>query len=239
MRKRNNITVLSTFAGDTLVGIDGSIIRRQNGGPALYLKRALENERALFTLKTGKKIEVQILLTNNGEFGKVPKNPRPRNVTFSKITTPYLIISTVLDEFDLNNLSTYRGQVFMDIQGYVRNGDDFGKKKLWQSSDETNAKIFCLKGTAEEVQYLPKKVKQTQKKKVLIITKGRRGCEVFALGKRYIVIPPQVVTGVDTIGAGDTFFAYFILCYINTTNARESAKYAVQKTMAFLASRKA
>ncbi|MDO8663760.1 MAG: hypothetical protein Q7K28_02915, partial [Candidatus Wildermuthbacteria bacterium] len=52
-------------------------------------------------------------------------------------------------------------------------------------SDEVGASIFCLKGTEEEISYLQKDFIKIQKKKILIITKGSRGCESFISGKKY------------------------------------------------------
>jgi len=120
------ITILSTFAKDRLIDEMGNLIREQNGGPALYLRQALKNEKIPFSLKTGPKMEVEILITRNGEFGKVPRKLKSQKIQFYRIKTPFLLISSVLDEFDLANLFTFKGKVFLDIQGYVRNGKDFG-----------------------------------------------------------------------------------------------------------------
>ncbi len=75
MVQKNKITILSTFANDQLVSENGSIIGKQNGGPAFYLNRALKSEGAFFAMKTGPKMKVQILITKKGEFGNVPKRP--------------------------------------------------------------------------------------------------------------------------------------------------------------------
>lgn len=234
MARENKITILSTFANDKLIGEDGSVIGKQSGGPAFYLKQALENEGVSFDLKTGSKMEVEILMTRNGEFGKVPKSPAPKKIQFAKIKTPFLLISSVLNEFDLANLSAFNGKVFLDIQGYVRNGNDFGKKKLWSLNREVFENIFCLKGTMEELQNLPAQYVQAQKQKVLLITKGKRGCEIFVFGKRYILKPTKVVITENTIGAGDTFFACFVSRFVKTENVFDSVRYAVKRTSAFL-----
>ena len=234
MAQKNKITILSTFANDQLVSENGSIIRKQNGGPAFYLNRTLKNERAFFAMKTGPKMEVQILMTKNGEFGKVTKIPKQKVIRFSQIKTSFLLISSVLNEFDLAELPNYRGKVFFDIQGYVRNGNDFGKKKLWKPNENIFANIFCLKGTKEELQNIPKQYLETQKQKVLLITKGKLGCEIFAFGKRYNIKPSKVVASKNTIGAGDTFFAYFVSRFAKTAKVLDSAKYAIKKTSLFL-----
>lgn len=237
MAQKSNITVFSTFAVDRLVGESGILLGQQNGGPAFYLQQAFDKAKASFILRTGMKMDVQILLTTKGEFGKIPQKPLQSQVKFSGVSTPYAAVSTILNEFDLAGLPTYNGKVFLDIQGYVRNGNDFGRKKSWKPSREIFENIFCLKGTREEFRYLPVQYIQAQKQKILIITKGARGCEVFAFGKGYIVRPPKIISQKNTIGAGDTFFAYFISRFIKTTNALDGASYAVKRTSMFLATR--
>ena len=232
MEQENKITILSTFANDKLVNASGALLGRQKGGPAFYLKRAFEKENV--SLKTGPKMEVQILMTKNREFGKVPKIPKQKVIRFSQIKTSFLLISSVLNELDLAKHPNYRGKVFFDIQGYVRNGNDFGKKKLWKPNEKIFANIFCLKGTKEEVQNIPRQYVEAQKQKVLLITKGKLGCEIFAFGKRYNIKPSKVVASKNTIGAGDTFFAYFVSRFAKTAKILDSAKYAVKKTSLFL-----
>ncbi len=234
MRAYPKVTILSTFARDELVNERGGFIGKQEGGPALYIKRALEREKTPFFIMTGSKMKVRILIKRGGEFGKILKKSEPKSIKFSQIETPFLLISSVLDEFSLGDLADFKGKTFLDIQGYVRDGGDFGKKKLWKPRQEIFKSIFCLKGTQEELRKIPAEYRQAQKRKILLVTKGKRGCEVFAFGKRYSIRPSKVITGKSTIGAGDTFFAYFVSCFMKTKNVLSSAKYAVKKTSEFL-----
>jgi hypothetical protein len=234
MTQKNEITIFSTFTKDKILSESEALIKEQEGGPAFYIKQAFEDEKINFVLKTSPKMNVQILITKNGEFGKVSKILKPKTIHFSQIKTPFLIISSVLNEFNLLELSNYQGRVFLDIQGYVRDGNSFGKKKLWKPKEGTFNNIFCLKGTREEWQNIPAQYFEIQKQKILIITDGKEGCEVFAFGKRYLVRPPKILALKNTIGAGDTFFAYFVSCLIKTESPLYSAKYATKKTSTFL-----
>lgn len=236
MVQENKITILSIFANDQFVSEKGTIIHKQIGGPAFYINRVLKKERVFFTMKTGPKMEVKILITEAGEFGKVLKKPTPKAIRFSQIKTPFLLISSVLNEFDLANLFSFKGKVFLDVQGYVRDGSSFGKKKIWKPNELVFANIFCLKGTEEELKNIPKKHIEAQKQKVLLITKGKLGCEIFAFGKRYNIKPTKIVATKNTTGAGDTFFAYFVSHFVKTSDVLNSAKYAVEKTSLFLSS---
>lgn len=233
MAYKSKITALSTFTNDVLIK-NGKIIGTQKGGPAFYIQQALMREQVLFSLITATLMTVEILLTKKGEFGRVLNNPVPKKVNFSKIRVPYLIISSVLNEFDLSELPKYQGKVFLDIQGYVRNGNDFGKKSLWRPQQEIFNKIFCLKGTQEELAYLPARYIQTQKQKILLITKGVRGCEAFIFGKRFLIKPTKKITAQNTIGAGDSFLAYFVANLIIIKNVFTGVKYATKKTAEFL-----
>ena len=148
-----------------------------------------------------------------------------------------MLISSVLDEFNLDNLQNYQGKVFLDIQGYGRDRNDFGQKKLWEPNDNIFANIFCLKGTKEELKNIPSKYIQKQKKKILIITNGEYGSEIFSFGKHYLIKPLSIIVCKNTIGAGDTFMANFVIRFLRTTNVLDSAKYATSKTSIFLKSK--
>jgi len=174
------------------------------------------------------------LIKNDNEFGKVSTRPEPKLIDFSSVETTYIMISTILDDFKLMNLADYSGKVLIDVQGYTRDGNDFGKKKLWQPDPDIFANIFCLKGTEQELENVSKEYIKKQKQKILLITKGVRGCEAFVFGERYMIKPEQVVQTENTIGAGDTFFAYFVVQFIKTEDARASLKYATRKTSEFL-----
>lgn len=181
-------------------------------------------------------MKVQILLTKNRELGKVLQKSRPERIIFSRINTPFLIISSLLDEFELSNLSRFKGKTFLDIQGYVRNGSNFGKKRYWRPNKEIFTTIFCLKGTREELNYIPTSYIKKQKKKILLTTNSKYGCEVFAFGKRSVFRPSKVINGENTIGAGDTFFAYFVSRFAKTDDAFDAVKYAMNRTSSFLSS---
>lgn len=236
-RKNGNekqITLISTFAEDKLLNEKGEILSTQKGGPALWITSVFKKEGLNFDIITGPEMTVELLIRNNDEFGKIQKNKSKRKVYFSKIKTPYLLISSLLDEFNLNNISDYSGKVFLDAQGFVRNGKDFGKKKFWDVSEKTMNSIFCLKTTEEEVKYLSKDFINQQKSKVLMITKGKKGCEVFIKNKKYTIKPQQIIAPPNTIGAGDTFFSSFVANFIRTDDILSSVNYGMLKTSEFL-----
>lgn len=233
----NKITVLATEATDILVSENGNVIKTQKGGPALFITSVLNNERIPFSPLLISGLTVEILVTKDGEFGKVKETAKTRDISFDKIETPILLISTISSEVNIDDLSKYRGKIFLDIQGFVRDGTDFGKKINWIPSSNIFDAIYCLKGTEEELSYLPPKYIRKQKKKILLITKGKRGIETYIQGRIYFVKPEIEIQCEDTIGAGDTFFAYCVSNLIKTDDIYNSIKQAVKQTSKFLSSK--
>lgn len=177
------------------------------------------------------------MITPRGAQGKMTRIPRPVQTPFGCIKTPFIMISTLIGEFDLRGLSRFQGKAFLDVQGYVNDPVGFGKKRRWEPDQEVMDSIFCLKGTEAEIMCLPEKWKKDQQKKVLLITKGERGCEAFIAGEQYPVVPLSVVETNNTVGAGDTFFAHCISAFIRCGDMRGSMAWAVEQTAAFLAER--
>jgi len=232
-----DITILSTFAGDILMDERGTMKSVQRGGPAFYLTQEATKSGVLFALRSGPDISVEISVTPQGEQGRVSIRPAKVPVSFAQIKTPYLVISTILDEYDLTDLPSYKGEVYVDIQGYVRDGDYFGRKKRWNIPFAIQEKIWCLKGTELEVSFLPLEVLMRQKQKMLLVTYGKEGCEVFVQGASSFFKPTKVIQSAQAIGAGDTFFFAFIFKWIQTKDVEQSGVYANEQAGAFLASR--
>ncbi len=235
MKPKNKITILSTFASDKIINQQSLRFVEQEGGPAFYFKKVFAQEKINFSLLTGQKLNVEILVTSKGEFGKISKKPLIRKVQFKKIKTPFLLISSVFNEFNLEQLPAFQGLVFLDIQGYVRNNGSFGQKKIWQPDKAVFANVFCLKSTQGELKYLPSKYIKEQKQKILLVTKGSLGCDVFAFGQKFTIKAAKIIKLDNALGAGDTFFAYFISQYIKTNNIIVSVKYATKMVSIFLA----
>lgn len=237
MRNYKQITILSTFAKDKLIDEIGGLIREQKGGPAFYLLKALRDRNIDFELVTAPLVEVEILMKKDGEYGRIKQKSKSQKINFSLIKTPLLLISTILDEFNLSGINSFKGKVFLDIQGYVRDGEEFGRKKYWKMSQEITSSIFCLKGTEEEITCLPSSFVEVQKQKILLVTKGRLGCKIYAFGKETVIKPNVVVKTTETIGAGDYFFSSFLIQFMKTKNPLISAKYAIENTSQFLLSK--
>ncbi len=216
------LTLIATTARDTLVDEAGNILKVKEGGPALFLRSVFDAQKIPYDCYLPALMEVEILITPREEKGRI-KNP----VTLflmegHTITTPALVVSTILDEVALGSLANYNGKLFLDVQGYVRDGREFGRKKQWNPSAEVTQSIFCLKATKEELKYVPPHIVRAQQKKMLLVTKGVKGADLTVDGKRYSVVPSTVVKGSHAIGAGDTFFGAFIAEYLVTKDPKKS-----------------
>lgn len=230
---KEGISVLSTYAQDILLRESGEIISKQSGGPIIFLENAIKMSNVPYELFHGDSLDVEILITDKGEFGKIPQRPRSNLLPVDSLSD-WIIVSTLLGEWDLSNIPDYQGRAFVDIQGYVREGSDFGKKRLWEEALAFADNIFCLKGTSEEVTYLPPSVREDQKNRLLITTDGANGLDIFYQGNNFYIPAINIGKPKDTIGAGDTFFGYFVASIYKGVQPVEAAEIATQKTGEFL-----
>lgn len=228
------ISVISSFATDRLIdGKTGKVINEQGGGPILYLTQALEKLELKPKLFYGEELLVEILVMEHDEFGSIKE--QPKRLPFPDVVTPSAIVSTLLDEWDLTNANQYSGLLFVDVQGYVRDGTDFGKKKAWKDVEHLAPFIFCIKGNEVEIGQLPGNVVEDQKRnRMLIVTKDRNGVDIFYKGRSLSLTPQKVVFPKHTIGAGDTFFANFVYQFMEAEDIEDAATFALERTTKFL-----
>ena len=232
MSNSNEITVISSRATDILMKPDGSIIASAEGGPALFIEIALQDADVPFTLHEGERLTVEIEVHEDGEYGRIPA-PSLRRRLGEVGVTQWCIVSTLLDEWTLEGVIPDR--LMIDIQGYVRDGTAFGHKQQWPFSAEITKQIFCLKGTEEEIGYMPTELVEDQKKqRMLVMTRGEKDTTVYFRGDEFL-IPTRVVSNLpDTVGAGDTFFAYYTAGLYQAKDPQAAGQYAADKTAEFL-----
>jgi hypothetical protein len=228
-RNKPAVTIFSSFSKDILLDQKGTVLKTQAGGPAYFIANVFRKEKIPYLLESGAPITVEILVTPKGEFGRIPNLPKKKNPSTPK--TSHVLISTILDEWPLSS-KNYHGTIFVDIQGFARNGKDFGKKK--RISVPSDLKPFCVKGTEQEISYLPKTFVHNQKNRCLIVTAGPKGSTIFYKGKKYIFKPHRVIVSTDTVGAGDTYLAAFFANFIATHDVKASGTFATKTVEKFL-----
>ncbi|MBU4332713.1 bifunctional hydroxymethylpyrimidine kinase/phosphomethylpyrimidine kinase [Patescibacteria group bacterium] len=226
------ITVISTFAQDKIIYKEPGKTITRKGGPAFWIDKTLKDLKVDFDfICPRKQAKVEVVVSKKGETGFV-KSVDKINLT-GKRTARAFIISTVADEFDLTNLTKLNGLIALDIQGYARDIKVQKKTKL-QIAPDTYQLISILKVTKEELKFLDKEFTDNQKKRILIITKGEQGAEIFSGGKRY-VFPARKTKVKDTIGAGDVFLTAFVAEFIKIKDAQKAGKFAIGYVEQFLA----
>lgn len=225
------LTLVSTLTQDIVIK-DGKEVQSFEGGPGLFISRALKSESIAFNFVHGPRLRAEIELVPGGEIGRVPPITERRYVADVGLTD-WTIISTLLDEWGLKDMPVVP-YLFIDVQGLVRDGRDFGKKKKWLVPAGLAENIYCLKGTAEEIGLLDREFISSQKNKLLIITHGAKGAEIFYRGSSRTIKAASVNGLKDTIGAGDTFFGFFVAALYKGKDPFSAAEDAVQKTRGFL-----
>lgn len=227
------LSIVSTKSLDTLLNKNHEVVQKITGGPLFFIENVLKELQIPYTSFFGDVMNVSILLTDKGEFGKMDQNYKKLTFPLKKVTEN-VIVSTILDEWDISEVKRYKGNVFLDVQGYVRDGKHFGKKKLWKESELLIDFITCLKATREETNFIPPHVLEKQKNRILLITDGGKHVEVWCNGTKCMIPVTTKVKTIHTVGAGDTFFAYFVSKYIESYNVETGVKYAIRQTGNFL-----
>lgn len=230
--KKNKLGLIAAFATDTFFDEKGNLLRKENGGPAYFISNVFNRNKFPFSIVASSQMTVDIILTDEGEFGKV--NPIPTIlIDFSKIKMPNVLVSPILDEFTLEKSEKYDGKLFLDIQGFIRNAGSM-EKKTWNPSKELGNSIFCLKVADYELPFINSDFINKQKQKILLETAGAKGATIYAFGKKHFTEAKKMNGLKDTIGAGDTFLASFVVKFIETENPEKSAEFASEKTAEFL-----
>ena len=134
------ITVLSTEARDRLLDEQGHFVREERGGPVKYITRTLQEEDVFYSMPTPPVCDVEMKITKEGEVGRVTRSAPPVSFDFIECTTPYLLISTILDDYVLDTLGPLKGTIFFDVQGYVRDGR--AGRPRWSSGSRSFVRIL-------------------------------------------------------------------------------------------------
>lgn len=224
-----SIEVYSAYALDRYIRND-KVFRESPGGPALFINETLTDLNIPHKVYSPDPVIVEILFTDLGEFGKVPHPPEKQNI--SGKNGSLIIISTLLDEW---RIVDGIGSLYVDIQGYVRDGSDFGKKRDWSVPKNLWPQIECIKGTEEEIRFLDQEFIIDQKaNRQLIITQGAAGVDLFVKAEQLHIDAETLSNLPDTVGAGDTWFAAYVAHQALGKDFREAAAFATKYVAHFL-----
>lgn len=237
MNKKPEVTVLASYARDRIIRQSKPEIIKP-GGPAHYISLALNQPGVAFNLLSPPPVDVIIRIDGQDERGRLEKPPKNITVDLSLIKTSAVLISTLLREIKLQNISSYSGMLFIDAQGFVRDSSDFGKKRPWRPSRELQEVITCLKATEREAKHIDSKaIEYLKQNKMLLITHGSAGSTLYDHGQIHRVKPVSVLHPPNTIGAGDTMFAVFALLVVGQKTPLASIAAATKAVSKFLRSK--
>ncbi|HEY4509493.1 MAG TPA: PfkB family carbohydrate kinase [Candidatus Paceibacterota bacterium] len=226
--EKERFIVVSNFAKDIITYAQSKQTRTFKGGPAFWIIETLKNLKVKYQIIVPhKQAIVRITVQKNKETGKVvycEKIKLSRQVTGS-----IFLISTILNEFSLSNLKRLKGFIAMDIQGYARAA---GNSKI-SFPKGTAEKIDLIKATSSELKKLPSAIVRKQKNKILIVTRGVRGFQIFAQGEKYEYHTKRTKS-LDTIGAGDTLLTAFVVEWLKTRDVSKASGKAQSIVGSFL-----
>ena len=227
------LQIFSTFTRDILTNPEQGTTVIHPGGPALFLKQIFVEQGLPFVLHAGPVQDVLIRVEKSTEVGTVPIIPPNKRVEIEKDSP--VLVSTVLNEWNPQELSSLTRSVFIDVQGFVRVPGQSGTKQCWESfAGPWIESVRCLKATEEELRYLPPESVEDQKQRLLLVTRGAHGVDVFAQGKLMSFTPSRVVSSSNTVGAGDTFFGQVVCGLLQQTPLEVCVVEAMEKTILFL-----
>ncbi len=220
------ITLIASHTVDHIDDRDRGLQIERSGGPAHYCGTAISSLGYKPAIITGSKpADVFITISDHKEhirIDQVPTIDLPE-----RLPSRNIILSPILGEFNLRKLRSRRRAVFLDAQGYIRAPQ--GCSELdWQCNLHDLDNVVALKVNRGEFQHVHKSIIDFFKRRILLLTKGPHGGELWYHGRRINICGHKIST-TDTLGAGDTFFGSFVVKFLETSDAVHAAKFAVSK----------
>ena len=229
MGAKKKFAVLSSFADDIILNNDTMTLEKREGGPALFIKKTLDDLGEEYDIARSKKGIVEILIEGGVEKGRIVN---PGKVYHPRINANTVLVSTLLDEVNLERITGEYDHIYVDVQGFVRDPTQFGCKKDWNI--KRFKKIKMLKTTDYEMKHIPPALlEQVKQNGILIVTRGGGDVTVYDHGKEHTFKVDELHVG-DTIGAGDTLFAAFSSKYAETGDVNKAMEFGLEHTKKFL-----
>lgn len=222
-----SITLIASRTIDHISDLDKLTKIVRPGGPAFYCKQAIESFGCNVHLLTVRR-PVTVYITIKDRHEKIRINRIGKIVLQGKLPARDILLSPILGEFDLKQLVDRNCRIFLDAQGYIRaRGEDLTQG--WMCNTQTVKNVVALKVNNRESVYVPAEILSLFRTRILLITHGQEGVEVWEYDKQYEIHGCRVKAS-DTLGAGDTFFGSFVALYLQSGDIQSSVRFAMQKT---------
>jgi hypothetical protein len=226
---KNEVTLVASYTLDRIIYADGESLTQQ-GGPASYIGAVLKQEGVGFEVVPGEEFEVDLKVFEQEVVVQIHVCDQPQPIPLP-LKSEYLIVSPIAGEWPLID-PHYCGRVCMDIQGYVPLCSENDEKR--EISIPPDFCPYALKATAEELTYLPADFVEAQKKRILVITKGKKGADLYYRDDFHHFDPPFVVEVIDAIGAGDSFLGFYVAELSRNVDPVAAARSATDKVAFWL-----
>lgn len=229
-----SIILVSTRTVDRVSTTDGII--EVAGGPPRFVVPALQTLGWYCRVVTGAVATVEVLVQGGGEEYVVPALPVIRLPNCLRADA--VILSPIMREINVTRIPRLEGMVVADLQGFVRlPGVPSGRPDHNVDLTPLLGHIDVVKATASELEALSTPSRAVLRGKILVLTRGRDGVRVIQ-GDHTATVEARPVSGVATIGAGDTFLACFTASLLRGATPEEAALAAARFTEAFLETRR-
>lgn len=222
-----SITLIASKTIDHIKNLDRSISLVRPGGPAFYCKQAMEVLGfKVYLLTSRRPVTVCITIQDHRESIRID---RIGKITLQNhLPTRNILLSPILGEFNLEQVAQKNCRVFLDAQGYIRaKGEDITQR--WVCTPQIVKNVVALKVNQRESNYVPEKILDLFRSRILLITHGQEGVEVWDHGKQYQICGHPIEVA-DTLGAGDTFFGSFVATYLQLGDVPSATQIAIEKT---------
>ncbi|HLJ68885.1 MAG TPA: PfkB family carbohydrate kinase [Chloroflexota bacterium] len=228
------VTLVATHTVDE-VPDEGGQTRAVAGGPAHYVARALDSLGYPYRLITGEAPRVQVQLRPSGERYLIP--PVPPIPLPSLLEGRAVLLSPVIGEINPSAVPAAEGWIAIDLQGFVRSpGRPTDEAAGPFEISDLLARTAVVKSNATELARLTERSRRALDRTLVLETMGSQGVKIYDHGRLSIVESFPVETS-NTIGAGDTFLAAFVVSILRGADTIEAATAAARFTEAMLRER--
>jgi len=224
--KMKSITLIASRTTDHINNLDKSIKLVRAGGPALYCKQAIEESGLKVHLLTSRR-PVTVYITIQDRHEKIRIDRIGMITLWGRLPARNVLLSPILGEFDLEQVAQRNCRIFLDAQGYIRaRGEDLVQR--WICAPWMVKNVVAIKVNQRESNCVSEEILNLFRSRVLLITRGQEGVEVWDHGKQY-QIHSHPIEVADTLGAGDVFFGSFVTSYLQSGDVPSATRLAVRK----------
>ncbi|MBS3118251.1 hypothetical protein J4417_01050 [Candidatus Woesearchaeota archaeon] len=159
-----------------------------------------------------------------------------------------LFLSPLFDEVQ-PSMFEKKSVLALDLQGFMRDKNKKFLKESWKKKPENldgllkHIDILKLNEVESDIIFPGLSVEEKLKRfveigpKIVIITLGGKGAAIISENKIFKFTPRKTII-TNTVGAGDTFFASFLVTFNKTKDVTESMRFALDYTSDFLEGKK-